>query len=86
MIRRISRTSLDLDAYDLIEWLAGQPWCDGNVGMVGISAFAGAQWEAASQEPPHLKAIFPYDALTPYQFRDQNPGGVLHSFEYFTDP
>ncbi|HJX03992.1 MAG TPA: CocE/NonD family hydrolase C-terminal non-catalytic domain-containing protein, partial [Dehalococcoidia bacterium] len=41
--------------------------------------------EAASQRPPHLKAIFPYDALTPYQFRDQNPGGVLHSFEYFTD-
>ncbi|WP_101811037.1 CocE/NonD family hydrolase [Geodermatophilus sabuli] len=27
----------DLDSYDLIEWIAEQPWCDGNVGMVGIS-------------------------------------------------
>jgi putative CocE/NonD family hydrolase len=31
------------DHYDLIEWIAGQPWCDGNVGMVGISAYAGEQ-------------------------------------------
>jgi hypothetical protein len=27
------------DSYDLIEWIAQQPWCDGNVGMVGISGF-----------------------------------------------
>jgi hypothetical protein len=27
------------DSYDLIEWIAAQPWCDGNVGMVGISGF-----------------------------------------------
>jgi len=80
-----SREAQNFDAYDLIEWLAIQPWCNGKVGMVGISAFAGAQWEAAAQQPPHLKAIFPYDALTPYGFRDTNPGGVLHSFEYFTD-
>ena len=25
------------DSYDLIEWIVKQPWCDGNVGMVGIS-------------------------------------------------
>jgi uncharacterized protein len=75
----------NMDAFDLIEWLAIQPWSDGNVGMVGISAFAGAQWEAASQQPPHLKAIFPYDALTPYGFHDTTAGGVLHSFEFTTD-
>ncbi len=28
------------DSYDLIEWIAVQPWCDGNVGMVGIPALA----------------------------------------------
>ena len=28
------------DSYDLIEWIAAQPWCDGNVGMIGISGFA----------------------------------------------
>ena len=54
--------------YDLIEWIAKQPWCDGNVGMVGISAFGGAQFEAAAQQPPSLKAIFPYDfTLAPGQ-------------------
>jgi predicted acyl esterase len=46
------------DAYDFIEWVAGQPWCDGNVGMIGISYFASMQVLAAAERPPHLKAIF----------------------------
>lgn len=59
------------DMYDLVEWAAAQPWCDGNVGMIGISYFAMTQLEAAVERPPHLKAIFPlavtadlYDAAT----------------------
>ncbi|KAA0112035.1 CocE/NonD family hydrolase [Mycolicibacterium sp. P1-5] len=47
------------DLYDLVEWVAAQPWCDGNVGMIGISYFAMTQLEAAVGRPPHLKAIFP---------------------------
>ena len=47
------------DMYDLVEWAATQPWCDGHVGMVGISYFAMTQLEAAVERPPHLKAIFP---------------------------
>jgi predicted acyl esterase len=74
------------DHYDLIEWIAQQPWCDGNVGMVGISAFAGEQWVAASQQPPALKAIFPYDASGAYGgslgFRELNPGGVIQTMMY----
>ena len=50
------------DMYDLVEWVAAQPWCDGNVGMIGISYFAIAQLEAAVERPPHLKAIFPVAA------------------------
>lgn len=46
------------DCYDLVEWIAEQPWCDGNVGMVGISHFASVQILAAAEKPPHLKAIF----------------------------
>ena len=46
--------SPEWDYYDLIEWIAQQPWCDGNIGMVGISAFGGAQFQAALQKPPHL--------------------------------
>ncbi|CAN3128688.1 CocE/NonD family hydrolase [Mycobacterium sp. smrl_JER01] len=50
------------DLHDLVEWAAAQPWCDGNVGMIGISYFAMAQLEAAVERPPHLKAIFPVAA------------------------
>jgi uncharacterized protein len=50
------------DGYDLVEWIARQPWCDGNVGMCGISYLGIVQYFVAAQQPPHLKAIFPHDA------------------------
>ena len=46
------------DCYDLIEWLAQQPWCDGNVGMTGISYLSSIMILAAAEQPPHLKALF----------------------------
>lgn len=74
------------DSYDLIEWIAQQPWCDGIVGMIGISGFGAEQLFVAKQQPPHLKAIFPYDSRGAYGelggFRDEYPGGVLHLFRY----
>lgn len=51
--------SREWDCYDLVEWIAAQPWCDGNVGMVGISGFGAEQLAAAKKQPPHLRAIFP---------------------------
>jgi putative CocE/NonD family hydrolase len=47
------------DGYDLVEWIATQPWCNGNVGMIGGSYGGWTQWWTASQAPPHLKAIAP---------------------------
>src|SRR5262249_30302509 len=41
------------DSYDLIEWIAAQPGCDGNVGMVGFSGFGAEQLMAAKLNPPH---------------------------------
>ncbi len=53
------------DLAEVIAWAAAQPWCNGNVGMTGCSYFAVSQvLVAASQQPPALKAIFPYDAYT----------------------
>jgi uncharacterized protein len=49
---------LGQDAYDFIEWVAAQPWCDGNVGMIGISYYGSMQVFAAAERPPSLKAIF----------------------------
>jgi putative CocE/NonD family hydrolase len=31
------------DLYDVVEWVAEQPWCDGNLGMVGISGITSHQ-------------------------------------------
>lgn len=65
-----------LDAYDITEWLAAQPWCSGPVGMYGISYSGTAQFMAASTSPPHLKAIFPEMAMFDlYDFC--YPGGIL---------
>lgn len=67
-----------LDMYDLVEWAAAQPWCDGNVGMIGISYFAMTQLEAAVERPPHLKAIFPL-AVTADLYEGAVHHGLLSS-------
>ena len=52
------------DGYELVEWAAKQPWCDGNVGMIGDSYFAMIQHLVAAQQPPHLKCIAPFDGCS----------------------
>jgi putative CocE/NonD family hydrolase len=47
------------DGYDAVEWVASEPWCDGNVGMLGGSYCSLVQFRAAEQRPPSLKAIIP---------------------------
>jgi hypothetical protein len=47
------------DTYDTVEWAAAQPWCNGNVGLWGISYLAAICWLGAMEHPPHLKAIAP---------------------------
>jgi predicted acyl esterase len=78
------------DHYDIIEWITQQPWSNGKVGMVGISAFGGEQFRAAAQGHPALKAIFPYDPMGVYGgmwgFRDFHPGGVIHTMLYYLFP
>src|SRR5665213_4623714 len=78
--------SAEWDLYDLIEWIATQPWCDGNVGMIGISGFGAEQFYVARQQPPHLKAIAPFDPRGAYGvlggFRHEYSGGMIHLFRY----
>ncbi|HEX8969831.1 MAG TPA: CocE/NonD family hydrolase [Chloroflexota bacterium] len=69
------------DGYDTIEWLAAQPWCDANVGMIGASHMAAMQYLAALEHPPHLKAIAPWTGGGPGSggsgFRPARSGGVV---------
>jgi uncharacterized protein len=48
-----------MDAYDVTEWLAKQPWSSGKIGMWGCSATGGSQMQALTVAPPSLKAVFP---------------------------
>ena len=45
------------DAEQVIDWISQQPWCDGNVGMVGISWGGFNALQLAYRQPAALKAI-----------------------------
>ncbi|KAL2859501.1 X-Pro dipeptidyl-peptidase C-terminal non-catalytic domain-containing protein [Aspergillus pseudodeflectus] len=49
------------DGYDVVEAIASMDWCNGCIGMAGNSALAISQWFVASQQPPSLKAIAPWE-------------------------
>jgi len=49
----------DRDGFDTIEWIAAEPWCNGKVGMMGVSYLGAVQWLAAREKPPHLVCITP---------------------------
>ena len=67
------------DAYDMTEWFAAQPWCDGNVGMLGCSYLGGSQDNAVISMPPSLKAIFP-GATTYNRYDSICRGGLMAQF------
>ncbi len=64
------------DTYDLVQWIAAQPWSDGNVVMLGVSYLAISQYAVAALQPPALRAICPWEGFTD-AYRDlMFPGGV----------
>ncbi len=68
-----------LDAYDVIETIAHQPWVLGHkVGMMGISYGAISQLFAAQLDPPDLEAISPLSTLDATA-TTLYPGGILNT-------
>ncbi|NRB47274.1 MAG: CocE/NonD family hydrolase [Saprospiraceae bacterium] len=68
--------------FDVIEWIAEQDWCDGNVGLNGVSFLAISQYHVAAcrdygyQAPKALKCISPWEGITD-MYRDlSNLGGI----------
>ena len=49
------------DGYDVIEWIAGQDWCDGKVAMTGGSYGGFSSVQVAALAPPHLETIIPWN-------------------------
>jgi putative CocE/NonD family hydrolase len=68
------------DGYDLVEWIAKQPWCDGNVGMYGLSYMGWTQWWTATQAPRALKAIVPEVAPPDQFYNAPYQNGILVSW------
>jgi putative CocE/NonD family hydrolase len=67
------------DGYDTIEWIARQPWCDGQVVTWGGSWRGFTQWSTAKEFPPHLKAMAPTASVYPGVDYPQ-PNGIFMSY------
>jgi hypothetical protein len=67
------------DGSDLVEWIARQPWSNGQVVMYGGSFVGMTQWRTATQRPPHLAAIAPYVPIYP-GWDIPNDNGIPESF------
>lgn len=74
------------DGYDVIEWIATQPWSNSKIGLCGVSYPAIVQWRIAELNPPHLACINPWEGYTD-AFRDHTHcGGIPETnFLKFTD-
>ncbi|RDW87854.1 hypothetical protein BP5796_03548 [Coleophoma crateriformis] len=70
------------DGYDVVEAVARMPWCNGKIGMAGNSALAISQWFIASQQPPSLAAIAPWEGSGDL-FREQFCRGGWFSMSNF---
>jgi putative CocE/NonD family hydrolase len=53
------------DGHSVVEWLARQPWADGQVAMWGASYSGYSQWVTLKESPPHLKTIVPAASVCP---------------------
>jgi hypothetical protein len=67
---------LGQDGKQLVDWMAAQPWCDGNVGMVGGSYVGWSQFATARNRPAALKCITPEVILTEGYTEGFRPGGI----------
>ena len=66
------------DGAELVEWVAGQPWCDGAVGMWGLSYGGITSFKTAATKTPSLKAIVPVIGSADVYGDWVYPGGCLN--------
>lgn len=66
----------DRDGEDLLRWIAAQPWCDGSIGMIGLSWGGQTGLRMASLAPPELKAVIAVSAADD-RYTNKYLGGCL---------
>jgi putative CocE/NonD family hydrolase len=67
--------------YEAIEWVGGQSWCSGKVGMSGVSYHAISQYHVAACQhyggpPPALRCISPWEGFSDAYREIACPGGL----------
>ena len=68
------------DLHDCIEWARTLPWCNGKVGLAGISYYAQNQWQVAATQPPHLAAMSVWEGGSDWYRELARHGGILSTF------
>ena len=68
------------DFHECIEWAGTQDWCNGKVGINGISYYAMNQWTVAATQPPHLAALCIWEGSSDYYRELCRHGGMLCDF------
>jgi predicted acyl esterase len=68
------------DFHECIEWAGTQAWCNGKVGINGISYYAMNQWTVAATQPPHLAALCIWEGSSDYYRELCRHGGILCDF------
>jgi len=51
------------DGFNVVQWIAAQDWCDGNVGMFGKSWGAYNSFQVAALRPPRAQSHHPSHGL-----------------------
>ena len=65
------------DGYDVVEWVAQQPWCDGKVGTMGASYAGSDQSALATLNPAHLACQVIGQGTSNYHVSSMRQGGAL---------
>lgn len=68
------------DYYECIEWVGQQEWCNGSVGLHGISYYGANQWHVAAKQPSCLKAIIPWEGTSDWYREVFYHGGIRSGF------
>lgn len=71
------------DGKEMIDWIAEQTWCDGNVGMMGPSYLGWVQLMTAAEKPKALKCIMP-EVIVFDTYSEANYMGGIQATRFLT--
>jgi uncharacterized protein len=65
------------DGVDTAQWIGGQSWSNGRIGMIGTSYVGGTQHALAMAQSPYLKTVIAVDAVCNMGYASMRNGGAF---------